>query len=372
PGGWGGPPAGPPPRKRRWPLFLGLGLALVLVAGLGVSSWMYFTGRFGFGPLSSADKAAAKTITEGVDTPAWADEDQIKCSVDKLVGDERSKGLEESGVIKGEGDDWEYTKKWKADDAQAYFEGILDCSDDWAKQVGEEWNLEKTDCLKKVGTSTISGYFAHAELDPNNGDDDSLADTSDKAVDKLDECYAQDPPTPSATATPAYRGVKFKVSVPDDAPDDVTFSSNQDGGWTPISGSTVTIDTEEGGQKGCVSVQAKVTYGWGSSKEAEDKFCGKAKPKRVWWKKANKCRSKSIPNCQTWRLKMEGFSSYDFVTVRYTHNGGPCLAVSGSCTDSVLMNAEGRLEKDVTWSFPADYDGDFRAVVGKIRSKIPN
>jgi len=349
---------------------VGLGLALVLVAGLGVSGWMYFTGRFGFGPLSAADKDAAKTIAKDVGAPEWADKKQIKCSVDELVGDERSKGLKENGLIKKKGDGWEYTKKWEADDASAYFEGLLDCSDDWAKQVGEAWKLDDTDCLEKIGTSTIAGYFAHTELEPE--DDDSLAKTSDEAVEKLDECYAQDPPTPTAKATPAYRSVKFDVSVPDDAPADVTFSSNQDGGWTPISGSTVTVDTKEGGKQGCVSVQAKVTYAWGTSKDAEDEFCGKSKPKRVWWKKANRCVSKTIANCQTWRLHMEGFSSFDYVTVRYTHNGGDCLAASGGCTDSLLLDDKGRLTKDVTWSFPPDYDGQFRAVVGKIRAKIPN
>ena len=90
PGGYGGPPFGQPPRKSRWKMFTGIGVALALVLGLGVFGFLYFTGRLGFGPLSGADKDAVTTIAKEVDAPKWFEKDQLECAADELVHETRS------------------------------------------------------------------------------------------------------------------------------------------------------------------------------------------------------------------------------------------------------------------------------------------
>ena len=104
----------PPPRRSRLGPIIGAALALVLVIGLGVTGWLYATGRFGFGPLSAADKAAARAIVDGVERPAWAGEADTECAVDDLVHEHRSDGLESRGLVEREGTDWTYTGEWRS------------------------------------------------------------------------------------------------------------------------------------------------------------------------------------------------------------------------------------------------------------------
>ncbi|MCX6401799.1 MAG: hypothetical protein NTX33_17945 [Propionibacteriales bacterium] len=370
PGGFGGPPQyGGPPRKRRWPLFLGLGLSLLLVIGVAVTGWLYFSGRFGIGPLSAADKDAVAAITDGVDAPAWADEDQVECAVDDLIHESRSGELEKRGLIERDGDDWTYTGEWEVADATAYFDKLLDCSDDWADQVGETWQLEDTDCLEDIGTSTIGAYFARDLLTLSDKDrDDSAEKGHAKAVEELDACYAEAPAVPKGTAKPAYRSVTFTFEVPSAANGEVVINTGGAGSWTPLSGSSASVDTEEGGQRGCVEAQVVVTYPWGTTSESQAESCGTSKPKRIWWKKA-KCTS--APGCYAWQLHYEGFKDYTSITARYTSNGGNCMAVSGGCADTIITQGGGR-GRLVTWSFPASYDGAFVARIGKLSARIKN
>lgn len=365
-GGWGGPPPpgwGPPPRrKRRWPLFVALAAVLVLVVGLGIGGWAYGTGRLGFGPLSTADKAAASAIADGVEAPEWVDADQLDCAADDLIRDARSGELEKRGLVERDGDDWTYTGAWRTDDAEAFYESVLDCSDDWEKQVGEEWQLDDTDCLDDIGTTTLGAFFA-ADLVP----DDPPAG-HDEAVEKLDECYAEAPAAPQAQARPAYRAVQFTFTAPAASGGDVVLNTGGPGAWKPLSGTSAEVETKAGGQRGCIQAQTQVTYGWGTSTTTEKEFCGVAQAPRIWWKKTGCTAS---PGCRAWELRYEGFADLSRITARYTSDGGNCLSVSGSCSDTVLVAPGGR-GKVVTWSFPGSYRGVFVATVGKLRTRLPN
>lgn len=373
PGGYGAPPSyGRPPRKRRWPLFLGLGLALLLVAGVAVTGWLYFTGRFGIGPLSASDKDAASTIVDGVEVPEWADRDQVECAVDGLVHESRSGELEERGLIERDtGGGWIYTGEWQVADATSYSEKLLDCSDDWADQIGKTWELDDTDCLDDIGTDTVGAYFAQESLTLSDADSDDSAEKGHaKAIKELDACYVETPAVPKATAKAAYRAVDFTFAEqPDAANGKVVINTGGPGSWTPLSGTSVEIDTEQGDSQACVQAQAVATYPWGTTSESQARFCGKSQPKRIWWKRAKKCTA--APGCVAWELHYEGFKDFASITARYTSNGGNCLAVSGSCSDTVTVVPGGR-GRLVTWSFPRSYDGAFVAKVGKLKTRIRN
>lgn len=367
-GGPGGPGfGGPPPRKSRVGLIVGSLLALVLVAGLAVSGFLYFTGRLGFGPLSAADKAAAKAIAGGVEKPAWASDGDVDCAVDELVHEHRSNELEKRGLVERNGDDWDYTGEWRGDDATAYYESLLDCTGDWAKQVGAEWKLDDTECLGDIDTATMAAWFAQDSLTLADGEDSAEEDRT-KAVEELDACYLKTPPAPEATAKPGYRSVEFTFADTS-AEGDVTINTGGPGSWTPLTGPTVSIETGEGGERGCVDAQAVTTYPWGSTAEAVDQFCGTAKPKRIWWKKKARCTIE--PGCYSYVLHYEGFKDFASITARYTSNGGDCLATSGRCSDTITAAIGGR-GTVVTWSFPGSYRGTFIARVGNLKSRLPN
>lgn len=370
PGGFGGtPPYGRPPRKRRWPLFLGLALALLLVIGVAVTGWLYFSGRFGIGPLSAADKDAVAAISDDVEAPEWADEDDVACAVDELVHESRSGELEKRGLIERDTGGWTYTGEWEVADATSYSEKLLDCTDDWADQVGETWQLEDTDCLEEIGTSTIGAYVARETLTLSDKDSDDSAEKGHaKAIEELDSCYAETPAAPKATAKPAYRAVSFTFEEPEAANGEVVINTGGPGSWTPLSGNSDSVSTEEGGKRGCVEAQTVVTYPWGTTTEAQERTCGTSKPKRIWWKRA-KCTA--TPGCYAWQLRYEGFKDYTSITARYTSNGGDCMAVSGACSDTVVTQSGGR-GRLVTWSFPSSYDGAFVARIGKLSARIKN
>jgi hypothetical protein len=347
-------------------LFLALGLVLVLVAGLGITGWLYFTGRFGVGPLSAADEAAGRAIEENAAAPVWADEGDVECAVDDLVEEHRSDGLEQKGLVEGGGDDWSYTDEWETDDATAYVELLLDCSDGWAGRVGEEWGLDDTGCLEEIDTDTLAAYFAAETV--TFTDAGAAEEARKQGVEALDECYATEPPAPSVEAEAAYRAVRFTFSEPEGEAGKVVLNIDRDGSWRPLRRSTVRIDTEEGGRRGCVSAQTVATYPWGTELTAEKEFCGESKPRRIWWAKADCTTS---PGCYAFALKYEGFKAFDTITATYTSDGGDCLSTSGSCSDTVLAEADGR-GTIVTWSFPGSYDGRFVGKVGRFEVAIPN
>jgi len=366
---FGGPP-GPPPGRRgpRWGIIAALGIALVLVAGASVSAWAYATGRFGIGPLSAEDKAAVTAIAEGVEGPEWADADQRECAADELVHDTRSPDLEKHGLIEPEGDGWTYTGEWRLQEATTYVEAVLDCSDDWAAQVGEGWNLEDTDCLEDLGTATVAGYFVAETFSITSGEDDAQ-EGRDEAVAGLDECYVADPPAPRAKSRPAYRAVSFTFKDPESDTGKATLRIREAGGWAPIDGRKHTVSTPSGGRKGCVEAQVETTYPWGSSSSADKRFCGKSKPARIWWVRAKSCTY--TPGCTKWDLHYEGLESFQTPTVRLLENGGDCNSESGECSQTFFTSGEGR-GTAISWSVYPGYDEHFEARVGRMTAVLPD
>jgi hypothetical protein len=371
PGGPGGPgPYGPPPGGKKSPvkLIIAAALALVLVVGIALSAFLFLTGRLGFGPLSAKDKEAASVIADNVEGPEWTDEAMLQCGAEHLLGEKRSGDLSTTGLIEEDGDSWSYDgSQWTEGDATTFYEGVLDCSDDWAGDVGRIWELDDTDCMEDVGVSTMAAYFAGDTLAGQSSEDSEEEPATDPedaeemktdAVEGLDECYVADAPEPEAEAKSAYRAVRFTFSEVDAEGADFVISVNDDSSWQEIDGTTYELDTGEGGVEGCIDAKVGAEYPWGTVSESESEFCGKSAPKKFFWKKLKNCQADG--NCVSYSLRYAGFESDQFYTVTYTHNGGDCLSTRGECTIYRQVSATGRGTSQ-TWSFPNDYNGRFVA-----------
>jgi hypothetical protein len=369
PGYYGGPP-GPPPGRRgpRWGLIVACALALVLVTGLAITGWAYATGRFGIGPLSAKDEAAVTAIAHGVEAPEWAGEDERECAADQLVRDSRSPDLERRGLIEADGDGWTYTGKWQHDDATAFVESVLDCSDDWPAVVGESWNLEDTDCLGDLDSSTVAEYFVAEGFALSDGED-GAQEGRDQAVAGLDECYVSDPPAPSAKARSAYRAVNFRFKEPESDYGDVILLARDSGDWAPVDGGAHQVDTVAGGRKGCVEARVEASYPWGTSRTSEKRFCGRSKPARIWWVRAKRCSYTA--GCTKWDLRYEGLASFDSATVRLLENGGDCNSESGRCARTFIGSANGR-GTAISWSVYPGYDEHFVGRIGRLEAVLPD
>jgi len=343
-------------------------LAVLLVAGLSVTAWAYFTGRFGVGPLSAKDKAAASAIADGVEAPGWADTDARECAADELVHETRSAELKKRGVIEADGDGWTYTGEWQFSDATTYAEALLDCSDDWAEQIGDEWELESSDCLADIGASTMAGFVVAENLTLAEGQEEADEGRAE-AVSALDECYVADPPEPSAKSRPGYRSVVFKFDDLGPEAGKATLQVRDDGAWKPLDGNTQSVDTDAGGRKGCIDAQVEATFPWGTSSVTNKRFCGTSKPPRIWWVRAKNCSYTA--GCTTWDLRYEGFSSYSSESVQLFENGGDCNSESGQCKHTFLTGATGR-GLAVSWSVYPGYTERFEARIRKMTAQLPN
>lgn len=366
------PPGGPPGgRKAPVKLILIGALALVLIIGVALSAFLYLTGRLGFGPLSAKDQEAVAVIADGVDGPAWATASDIECGADHLLHDQRSAELSTTGLIEEDGDGWDYDpSEWDEDTATTFYEGVLDCTDDWAGAVGEVWELDDADCLGGIGTTTMATYFAGETLIGLENEDGDVATDADEtaatmradAVADLDDCYVVEAPEPQAKAKPAYRSVRFTFSEigAEGADFEVTVKDGSE--WSELPGATYRLDTGEGGVEGCVDARVSASYPWGTVSEAESEFCGKAKKKEFFWRKLRQCKSEEQRPCQSYELRFAGYRTGEVLTATYTHNGGDCLAASGSCTATQFVQVSGR-GMIQTWSFPLDYNGRFVATL---------
>ncbi|WP_141012609.1 hypothetical protein [Nocardioides sambongensis] len=335
---------------------------------LGVGGWAFATGRLGFGPLSAADQEAADVIAAEVPGPAWASESQLQCAADELIGERRSGDLAETGLIEEDGDSWTYTGEWEAADASAFTESILDCSEDWEEQLGEQWALSDTECLGEVGAPTVADYLAVDALEVSG---DAATQAADAAVADLDECYVTDPTLGKVTTTPVYRGVRFTFaeSTADNAQAKVTIE--QDGSERTLRGSTYRAAAEEGGAEVCVTARVTAKYAWGTTAEASGEECGKAEPKRIYWRELPRCDADGIDDCRSWELRYEGFASFTDVSATLRQNGGDCDSQSGQCTFTTSSSHTGR-GGIVTWSALPDWSEEFVAVVDGMTAKLPN
>lgn len=334
--GW----APPPPRRRRWPLVVAGVSVLVLLVGLGVGGWAYGTGRLGFGPLSKADKAAATAIGDAVDSPSWADDEQRTCAATRLVHEHRSGDLAERGLIERDGDDWVFTGDWDTAEARVYADGVLACSDDWKKQLAEEWSLDETGCLDDVGRSHVADVLVDTAIQVDGDDAESVHDT---AAARLDDCYGGAPDAVRATARPGDRSVDFDFTVPTAANATTTLSVDGPDGTETVTGTHYSAGTDEGGQQVCIDVTLTAHYGWGSTAASTPTHaCGKAQPKRLWWTRLPSCTYSA--GCTTWGLHVSGYAT-GIETLRLTSPVGHC-PLTGGCTKTVVIGSDGRGSDD--------------------------
>lgn len=385
-GGYGPPPAQPPvaygsayglpphhqPKKSNKGLLIGLGAAgaVVLVALLGTGAWAFFTGRLGFGPLSAEDKKAVTAIAADAPKPAWASDGDAKCAAEQLVKDERSDALSKAGLIKITGETVTYTGAWRGQQATTYAEGLLSCSGDWSKAIGKEWALTDTGCLGDVDEAAMAGLITTQVMEV---EDAGVQKQADKAVSALDECYASDELTaPTATATPAVLGVDFSVKGPAVEGSEVVLraKSADSTEWAPVSGGKVNIPVREGGQEGCATFEASISYPWGTTKTSETEACGKAKDRRLWWTKDKTCAQPKYAPCSSWTLHYEGYELLSSVTIKLKLNGGNCQSASGTCSDTAFVTKPSGTWTN--WTAPKGWKDRFTAEVDGLTAVLPN
>ncbi|MGH3350218.1 MAG: hypothetical protein ACRDPS_06080 [Nocardioides sp.] len=367
-----GLPAHHQPKKRNKGLLIGLGAAgaVVLVALLGTGAWAFFSGRLGFGPLSGEDKKAVTAIAADAPKPSWASAGDSKCAAEELVKDERTDGLTKAGLIKASGESVAYTGAWKGPQATTYAAGLLSCSGDWSKAIGKEWALADTGCLGDVDESAMAGLIATRDMEV---EDAKAGKQADKAVSALDECYVSDElSAPSATATPAVLGVDFAVKAPTVEGSEVTVRARSADAseWKPVTDGKVNIPVREGGQEGCATFEASISYPWGTTKASEDEACGTAKDRRLWWTKDRSCAQPKFAPCSSWTLHYEGYELLSSVTVKLKLNGGSCRSASGSCSDTAFVTKPSGTW--TSWTAPKGWKDRFTAQADGLTAVLPN
>ncbi|GAB2968541.1 hypothetical protein GCM10027076_00930 [Nocardioides montaniterrae] len=310
---------------------------MLLVVGLGIGGWAFGTGRLGFGPLSKDDKAAAKAIADGADDPSWADDAQRSCAATKLLHAHRSGDLLDRGVVEHDGDGWRFTDEWDTDTARAYADGVLECSDDWKKQIASSWHLDDTGCLDDVGRSSVADSLLTTVV---LVDDKEASAVHDAAAAKLDKCYGGKLDAITVSAHPGDRAVEFHLTLPEAANAETSVSVDGPDGTEQVAGTSYHAKTEEGGDRVCIDVTLEAHYGWGSKvTSGPTHACGKAKPKRLWWTRLPHCSYEA--GCISWGLHASGFAT-GVETLRITSAAGDCPFASGDCTKSAIIGSDGR------------------------------
>ncbi|MFT4083581.1 MAG: hypothetical protein QM638_13440, partial [Nocardioides sp.] len=371
------PLAGPPRRRRRKaPLIVAVTAAVVLVAA-GVAVWAYTSGKLGFGPLSGEDKAAAAALAADIHDPSWASRDQVACATDELLHQTRASDLADQGLITKDADaehGWDYTEKWRTDTATAYLGAVLDCSADWADELGKDWHLESTSCLHDIGADDLSAYFAKDLFDPSDGD--SLDGTSAAVVKKLDGCYATKPSKPDVTTAARYRAVAFDFTRPSEGNGETTLQVKSGSSWQTLNGTSYTLGTDEGGDRACLPVRTVTSYGWGTTEPASARACGHSKPAQLWWTKDKVCNAKSRAYyngpCYTWSLRYAGLQPFTTYTLTLSQNGGDCDSYTGSCSHPIFTTVNGRGRIAHVWSAQPSWHEHFEAELGKLTAVLDN
>lgn len=345
--------------------------AVVLLVIVGA-----FTSWFGLGGLHGDDKAAATAIAGGVPRPEWASKDTVSCASESLVKKESAETLRQHGVVKNSGGAWSYTGTWPADDATAFTSGLLDCSDDWATDIGDAWSVGDSRCMSdNVDEDAMSGLLAVDLLQPS--DPGKAGTEKGKAVKALDSCYAKATAEGATTKpAPGYLAVDFAFDVPRTPGGKVAISVQKKGAstWEDVKGSSYQMPVTDGGAQGCVTVRTTVTYAWGTTKSATAPSCGQSQPKKLVWQTEDKCGSPQLAKlaggCNSWLLTYEGFAPGKPFTVKLTKNGGKCDKTA-QCTYKQTPDNTGK-GAVVRWSAPKNWHDRFVAKTGDLSAVIPN
>lgn len=359
--------------KKKLYAMVGGGVAAALLLGVGI-----FTQGFGIFGLHGDDAKAAEAIASGVPKPGWASEDQMTCAAESLVGKVPAAELRSHGVVDA-GDEWTYTGEWPADDAMKFTQGLLDCTESWATEIGDNWKVGDTRCMEKeVDKTSMAGLLAVGDL-LKDGDLGAAGPAKEKAVKALDECYVKaDALGAKVTPKPAYMQVDFDVQEPT-APGGqsvIGIAKKGSSSYEELKGSTYELAVTEGGVEGCIAVKTTVTFAWGTEKATDAEACGKAEPKKLMWEKLDKCTDKVFAQqkiaCNTWQLNFEGFQPGKKFDVKLTRNGGKCSEAKGArCTYPGTPAGDGR-GAIVQWSGPQDWTDKFVATAPGASAQIDN
>ncbi|GGU08804.1 serine/threonine protein kinase [Nocardioides albus] len=359
-------------KKKRYAI-IGGGVAAVLLIGAGI-----FTQGFGIFGLHGDDAKAAEAIASGVPKPGWATEDQMTCAAESLVEKVPAAELRSHGVVDA-GDDWTYTGEWPADDAMKFSQGLLDCTESWATEIGDNWKVGDTRCMEKeVDKTSMAGLIAVTDL-LKDGDPGAAGPAKEKAVEALDACYVKaDALGAKVTPKPAYMQVDFDVQEPT-APggeSEITIAKKGSSSYDELKGSTYELPVTEGGVEGCIAVKTNVAFAWGTEKATDADVCGKAEPKKLEWVKLDKCTDPTYTRqkieCNTWRLTFEGFQSGEKFNVKLTRNGGKCsTGKNAKCDWQGTPDGEGK-GAVVDWSGPKVWNDKFVASAPGASAQIDN
>ncbi|MFD7077183.1 serine/threonine protein kinase [Nocardioides sp. NPDC059952] len=359
--------------KKKLYTIVGGGVAAVLLVGVGI-----FTQGFGIFGLHGDDAKAAEAIASGVPKPGWASEDQMTCAAESLVGKVPAGDLRSHGVVDA-GDDWTYTGDWPADDAMKFTQGLLDCTESWSTEIGDNWKVGDTRCMEKeVDKTSMAGLLAVSDL-LKDGDTGAAGPASEKAVKALDECYVKaDALGAKVTPKAAYMQVDFDVQDPT-APGGqsvIAIAKKGSGSFEELKGSSYELPVTEGGVQGCIAVKTTVSFAWGTEKATDAESCGNAEAKKLTWEKLDKCTDKVFTKqkiaCNTWQLNFEGFEAGKTFNVKLTRNGGKCSDAKGAkCVYPGTAAGDG-MGAVVQWSGPQDWTDKFVATAPGASAQIDN
>ena len=359
--------------KKKLYTIVGGGVAAVLLLGVGI-----FTQGFGIFGLHGDDAKAAEAIASGVPKPGWASEDQMTCAAESLVGKVPAAELRSHGVVDA-GDDWTYTGDWPADDAMKFTQGMLDCTESWSTEIGDNWKVGDTRCMEKeVDKTSMAGLLAVGDL-LKDGDTGAAGPASEKAVKALDACYVKaDALGAKVTPKANYMQVDFDVQEPT-APGGqsvIGIAKKGSSSYEELKGSSYELPVTEGGVEGCIAVKTTVNFAWGTEKATDADACGKAEPKKLVWDKLDKCTDPTYTKrkiaCNTWQLNFEGFEPGKKFNVKLTRNGGKCSDAKGAqCTYPGTPAGDGR-GAVVQWSGPQDWTDKFVATAPGASAQIDN
>lgn len=356
--------------KKKLYTIVGGGVAAVLLIGAGI-----FTQGFGIFGLHGDDAKAAEAIASGVPKPGWANEDQMTCAAESLVGKVPAAELRSHGVVDA-GDEWTYTGEWPADDAMKFTQGLLGCTESWSTEIGDNWKVGDTRCMEKeVDKTSMAGLLAVEDL-LKDGDTGAAGPARDEAVKALDACYVKaDALGAKVTPKPAYMQVAFDVQEPT-APGGesvIGIAPKGSSSFDELKGSSYELSVAEGGVEGCIAVKTTVNFAWGTEKVTDAESCGNADPKKLTWEKLDKCTGqqylKAGQDCDTFRLSFEGFQPGKKFTVKFTLNGGNCG--STKCAYPGTPDGEGK-GVVVDWSGPKNWKDKFVAKAPGASAQIDN
>jgi hypothetical protein len=163
------------------------------------------------------------------------------------------------------------------------------------------------------------------------------------------------PRTPRLKATPGYRSVVFAVAAPRPTTGvDQAVEYRAADGWR-TAGKKVTVATEQGGDRGCLTARTVARAGGERSVSNPVRECGTAQPRAVQFVRSpDPCVNSVGGPCTWYDVRVAGFAgpATPLVTIRRASGGAWC---PGGCDwDAIRIGKDGRGYLRHDWKISRD------------------